>query len=125
MHVYSDCSWKGRQNAILHDSVYNGEFFDSRYDRQHWAEVGFNDSLSLWLPAEGMPSPLNTTQKGQLVIQDMLPIRAGSDALHFEVKTELDSDYWPLDKMTKTQGRSLTDGGILKPILTWTPTIGL
>jgi hypothetical protein len=124
MHVYSDPSWMGRQNAILHDSIYNGEFVDSRHDRPNWAQVGFNDSLSLWLPAEPMPSPVNETLHGQIVMQDMPPIRAGPDALHFEVTTAPISGYLSSNEIGQIQGAMLTDGGILKPIATWSPIIG-
>lgn len=47
IHVYSDRSWLGRQGALLHDSVYNGEFYDRRHERPGWSTVGFNDSLSM------------------------------------------------------------------------------
>lgn len=124
MHVYSDSTWMGRQNAILHDSVYNGEFVDSRRDRPNWSQVGFNDSLSLWLPAEPMPSPINETLHGQIVMQDMPPIRAGPDALHSEVTTAPISGYLSLNEIDEIKGAILTDGGILKPIATWSPIIG-
>ncbi|CAF1611436.1 unnamed protein product, partial [Didymodactylos carnosus] len=69
-------------------SIYNGELYDSRNDRPNWARAGFNDSLSAWIMPESMPSPLNSSCNGSLVLQDMLPIRAGSDALHVEVMTD-------------------------------------
>ncbi|CAF4994020.1 unnamed protein product [Rotaria sp. Silwood1] len=125
MNVHSDPTWMGRQSAILHDSIYNGEFFDSRNDRPNWAQVGFNDSLSLWLPAESMPSPINDSVHGQIVMQDMLPIRAGSDALHFEVTTKPIDGYLSSDDIGYMHGAMLTESGILKPIATWSPTIGV
>lgn len=124
MQVYSDPTWIGRQNAILHDSIYNGEFVDGRHNRFNWSQVGFNDSLSLWLPAEQMASPINETLHGLLVLQDMLPIRAGPDALHFEVIPESISDFLSSSDVGQVQGAMLTDHGILKPIATWSPTIG-
>jgi hypothetical protein len=124
LYVYSDPTWMGRQNAILHDSIYNGEFVDSRNDRLNWAQVGFNDSLSLWLPAELMLSPVNETSHGQIVMQDMPPIRAGPDALHFEVTARPIGGYLSSNDIGQIQGAMLTDGGILKPIAMWSPTIG-
>lgn len=124
MHIYSDRSWTGRQNAILHDSIYNGEFVDGRYDRPNWAQVGFNDSLSLWLPAEQMSSPVNETIHGRIVMQDMPPIRAGSDALHFEVTTRPLGGYLLSNSDSHIKGILLNGTGILKPIATWSPTIG-
>ena len=124
MHVSSDPTWMGRQGAILHDSIYNGEFVDSRNDRPNWAQVGFNDSLSLWLPAEPMASPVNKTLHGQIVMQDMPPIRAGLDALHFEVATKPIGEYLSSIDAEPIHGASLSDGGIIKPIATWSPTIG-
>ncbi|CAF1091208.1 unnamed protein product [Adineta ricciae] len=121
----SDTTWIGRQNAILHDSIYNGEFVDSRYDRTNWSQVGFNDTLSLWLPADEMPSPLNKTLPGHLVMQDMPPIRAGADALHIEVSTEPIGEYLTPSEVGQILGGKLSDGGVLKPIATWSPTIGV
>lgn len=80
--------------------------------------------LSLWLPAEPMVSPLNETIHGRLVMQDMLPIRAGPDALHFEVTTKPLSNYLSPEDIGSIQGVPLSDSGRLKPIATWSPTIG-
>jgi hypothetical protein len=87
MHVVSDQTWAGRAGSIKHDNVYNGEIYDSRYERPNWAKVGFNDPLSAWITSDLMPSPLNSSINSSFVLQDMLPIRAGYDALHFEVLT--------------------------------------
>jgi Alpha-L-rhamnosidase N-terminal domain len=122
--VYSDLTWMGRQNAMLHDSIYNGEFVDSRHDRPNWSQVGFNDTFSLWLPAERMTSPINETLHGQIVMQDMPPIRAGPDALHFEVTVTPVGGYLSSNDIGQIRGATFADGGILKPISTWSPTIG-
>jgi hypothetical protein len=86
MQVLSDLTWTGREGSIKHDSVYNGEFCDSRGNRPGWAQAGFNDSLSAWIIPESLSSPVSTS--GLLVLQDMPPIRAGEDALHFEVTAD-------------------------------------
>ncbi|UJR17759.1 hypothetical protein I4U23_004657 [Adineta vaga] len=118
MNVSSDQTWRGRQGSIIHDSVYNGEFVDARYDRPEWAQVGFNDSLSLWITPEILPSPVNITSGGQLTLQDMPPVRAGPDALHFEVEYDVDEkkSYLSKEESGTILGASLKDGGILKPI---------
>ncbi|CAF0783806.1 unnamed protein product [Adineta ricciae] len=118
MHIFSDQTWRGRQGSILHDSIYNGEMIDARYDRPDWSTVDFHDRLSLWLTPEIMPSPINTTSKGQYTFQDMPPIRVGDDALHFEIDTSSIS-------MDGIQGASLYNGGVLRPISVSTPVSGV
>ncbi|CAF2633920.1 unnamed protein product [Rotaria sp. Silwood2] len=127
MNVYSDQTWKGRQGSIIHDSVYNGEFVDARYDRPNWAQVGFNDSLSLWITPEILPSPVDIIANGQLTLQAMPPIRAGSDALHFEVEHGVDEkkSYLLKEEIGNILGASLKDGGILQPISVSTPVLGV
>ena len=127
MNVYSDQTWKGRQGSIIHDSVYNGEFVDGRYDRLNWTHVGFNDSLSLWITPEILPSPVDTTVNGQLTLQDMPPIRAGPGALHFEVEYDIDEDSSYLSKKDtgKILGASLKNEGILHPISVIIPTLNV
>ena len=127
MNVYSDQSWKGRLGSILHDSVYNGEIVDARYDRPHWTQVGFNDSLSLWISPEILPSPVNIAEGGQMSLQDMPPIRAGPDALHFEVDLEIDPtiSYLSKEEIETIRGASFKDGGILRPISMSTPSLSV
>jgi hypothetical protein len=120
MEVVSDQTWTGREGSIKRDSVYNGELSDSRNDRPNWAQAGFNDSLTPWIMPESMPSPLNISLNGSLVLQDMPPIRAGLDALHFEVLTNSEQQgYLNADDIGEIIGAKLTDGGILKPIDMW------
>ena len=125
--VYSDQTWKGRQGSIVHDSVYNGEIVDSRYDRPKWATVGFNDSLSLWMTPEILPSPVNITLNGQMTLQDMPPIRAGVDSLHFEVDETRKqfSNYLSDHEIGPILGVPIKDSGILKPISVSAPVLGV
>ena len=127
MNVYSDQSWKGRLGSILHDSVYNGETVDARYDRPNWTQMDFNDSFSLWITPQILPSPVNIAEGGQMSLQDMPPIRAGPDALHFEVDLEIDprSSYLSKEEIGTIRGASLKDGGILHPISMSTPSLGV
>ncbi|CAF1345301.1 unnamed protein product [Rotaria sordida] len=75
---------------------------------------------------ESMPAPLNSSRNGSLVLQDMLPIRAGSDALHFEVMTDSQQqDYLDPKDIGEIKGAKLTDGGILKPVAMWTSDSGI
>ena len=117
MEVVSDQTWMGREGSIKHDSVYNGEIYDGRSDRPNWAQAGFNDSLSAWIAPTSMPSPLNSSLNGSLVLQDMPPIRAGLDALHFEVPINRED-------IDKIKGATLTEGAVLKPIAMWTSDSG-
>jgi hypothetical protein len=66
-------------------------------------------------------SPINETPTGILALQDMPPIRAGPDALHFEVPTtdSLQQSYLTRDDIGEIKGASLMDGGLLKPVDTW------
>ncbi|CAF0891622.1 unnamed protein product [Adineta ricciae] len=125
--IYSDQTWKGRQGSIVHDSVYNGEIVDSRYDRPNWAQVGFNDTLSLWITPEIMPPPVNVTANGQMTLQDMPPIRAGIDALQFEIDnpSEIINSYLTKEDIGDIQGGQLRDGGVLKPVSVSTPVLGV
>ncbi len=126
MEVVSDQSWTGRAGSIKHDSIYNGEFYDSRDDRPDWTRPGFTDSLSAWIPPDSLPSPLNTSINSSLVLQDMLPIREGPDALHVEVNTDRQQQgYLTSEDIGETQGANLTDGGILKPIARWKSSSGM
>ncbi|UJR09426.1 hypothetical protein I4U23_013666 [Adineta vaga] len=118
IQICSDQTWSGRQGSILHDSIYNGEIIDARYERSHWSEVDFHDRLSLWLTPEIMPSPIDMNLNGQYTFQDMPPIRVGNDALHSEIN--ISSEY-----MNEIIGASLYDGGILKPISVSTPVSGI
>jgi hypothetical protein len=120
MQVVSDQTWIGRVGSIKHDSVYNGEIYDSRDDRPDWTRPGFKDPLSTWIAPDSMPSPLNTSINSSLVLQDMLPIRAGPDALHFEVNTDSQQQgYLTAADIGEIHGANLTDGGILKPVARW------
>jgi hypothetical protein len=126
MEVFSDQTWTGREGSIKHDSVYNGEIYDSRSDRPNWAQAGFNDSLSAWITPESMPSPVNISNNGMLVLQDMPPIRAGLDALHFEVQTDNQQQgYLNREDIGEIKGAKLTDGAILKPVAMWMSDSGM
>jgi len=126
MQVLSDQTWIGREGSIKHDSVYNGEVYDSRSDRANWARAGFNDSLSAWIMPESLPSPVNGSTIGLLILQEMLPIRAGPDALHFEVAADgSQHGYLTRDEIGEIKGASLTDGGIIKPVAEWSSDSGM
>ncbi len=126
LEVVSDLTWTGRESALRHDSVYNGEFYDSRNDRPDWARAGFSDSLTAWIQPELMPTPINSTINGSLVLQDSLPIRAGRDALHFEVLTDSQQQgYLTVEDIGEIKGGNLSDGGILKPVAAWISRTGI
>ena len=123
MQVVSDLTWTGREGSIKHDSVYNGEIYDSRSDRPNWSRPGFNDSVTTWIAPESLPSPLKNG--GILVLQDMPPIRAGSDALHFEVMPDdLQHSYLTVEDIGEIKGPSITNGTVLKPVSIWSSESG-
>lgn len=125
MQILSDKTWQGREGAIRHDSVYNGEISDGRYDRPDWSKPNFNDSLTPWITPEILPSPVNLTDGGKLVLQDMPPIRAGADALHFEVITDgHQQSFLTYEETGEIKGASLTQGSVLKPVDSWMSDAG-
>lgn len=125
MELFSDQTWTGREGSIKHDSVYNGEFCDSRNDRSNWARPGFNDSLSAWIMPDLLPSPVNMSLGGIIIVQDMPPIRAGNDALHFEVPADNHQrSYLTAEELGEIKGARLTDGGVLKPVNMWSSDSG-
>jgi hypothetical protein len=90
------------------------------------ARAGFNDSLTAWIQPELMPTPINSTINGSLVLQDSLPIRAGPDALHFEVLTDSQQQgYLTVDDIGEIKGANLSGGGILKPVAAWLSHTGI
>lgn len=124
MQVLSDLTWTGREGSVKHDSVYNGEIYDARTERVGWAQPGFNDSLSVWITPEALPSPLDTT--GVLTIQDMPPIRAGYDALHFEIDVNgHQRSYLTAQDVGEIKGVSLANGSVLKPVAMWGSESGM
>jgi alpha-L-rhamnosidase len=126
MQVLSDQTWRGREGSIKHDSVYNGEICDSRNDRPDWTRPGFNDSLSAWIMPESLPSPIDGSSTGIIVLQDMPPIRAGLDALHFEVTVDgQQQGYLNAEDVGEIKGASLTDGAVLKPVAMWNSESGM
>ena len=124
MQVLSDLTWTGREGSIKHDSVYNGEFCDSRGNRPGWSHAGFNDSLSAWITPESLLSPVSDS--GLLVLQDMPPIRAGEDALHFEVTTDNQQhSYLTTEDVGEIKGASLTAGAVIQPVSSWNSESGM
>ena len=63
--------------------VASGEDYSQQRERPGWSKVGFTDPLSLWLPAEEMPSPL--LENGTISLQQMPPVRIGDAALHSDL----------------------------------------
>ncbi len=73
-----------------------------------------------------MPSPRNISANGSLVLQDMPPIRAGLDALHFEVMPDIQQQsYLTVKDIGEVKGAKLIDGGVLKPVAMWKSESGI
>ena len=82
--VLSDTSnWRAAQGPIIYDSLYNGETFDARLDRQlnGWAEPGFDNknttgTATVWYqPREAKTEASNATLSSQL-FQPVRQVRA-------------------------------------------------
>lgn len=120
MQVLSDQSWKGREGSIKHDSVYNGEICNSQDDRPDWTRHSFHDPYSAWITPELLLSPVNSSLNGTFVLQDMPPIRAGQQALHFEVSLDdQQHSYLTTEDIGEIQGASLARDTLLKPVAAW------
>lgn len=119
VQVISDLTWTGREGSVKHDSVYNGEIYDARSERVGWAQPGFTDPLSAWITPEVLPSPISGSD-GIFVLQDMPPIRAGYDALHFEVDVNgHPRTYLAAGDVGEIKGVSLANGSVLQPVAVW------
>lgn len=125
MQVISDLTWRGREGSIKHDSVYNGEVCDARNNRRDWAKAGFNDTVSAWIAPESLPLPISGSPTGIVVLQDMPPIRAGVDALHFEVNTNQEHSYLTNEDVGEINGASLAAGVVIQPIAVWNSESGM
>jgi len=115
--VVSDSTWMGREGTVTSDSPFMGESYSALKERSGWTLPGFVDTLSAWLPAQVLPSPLtnpNSTQYG-LRLQTMDPVRAGPAALH--IATSGTQNF--------TSGVDLTKGGTLHPIAVTGPVVGV
>lgn len=125
MQVLSDQTWTEREGSTIHDNIYNGQMYNSQTDRPNWSRAASNDSLSAWIMPESLPSPIDGAPTGFIVLQDMPPIRAGSDALHFEVMVDdFQQSYLSREDIGEIKDASLTNGGILKPIAMWSSDSG-
>jgi alpha-L-rhamnosidase len=67
--IESDASWKSADSPIVSNTIYSGEVYDARRERQGWGSPGFNDSS--WDAALIVAPP-----QGQLSAQMLPPIRA-------------------------------------------------
>ncbi|MGC9086716.1 MAG: family 78 glycoside hydrolase catalytic domain [Thermoproteota archaeon] len=66
--IVTDSSWKTTNSPILYNSIWNGEVYDARLEKEGWNMPDYDDSN--WSNVEIVPSP---TQR--LVSQVMPPIR--------------------------------------------------
>ncbi len=66
--IATDNSWKRSTGAITYDSIYGGENYDARLEKNGWDTAGYDDSQ--WRAVNVMEAP-----KGILAAQEMPPIR--------------------------------------------------
>jgi alpha-L-rhamnosidase len=67
--IVSDSNWKVSTGPIVFDSIYGGETYDARLERNGWDTADYNDAG--WAVAEVLEAP-----KGKLSAQAMPPIKA-------------------------------------------------
>jgi len=70
--VTSDETWRTNRGAIYFNSVFQGEYYDARREKDNWNQSGYQDAE--WSPAEQVSGPL-----GQLKPHLMPPIRELSE----------------------------------------------
>ena len=109
--VGSDNSWKCSSGPIKENSVWNGEIYDAREEREGWTEPSFDTSE--WLPVQEAAAP-----GGKLVSQMMPPIRTekvlraesmekveGEDAYLFDFGENITG--WPMLTVSGEQGKEV------------------
>ena len=114
--VVSDGSWMGREGSVSSSSPYMGEAYSAMRERDGWSSASFTDSLTLWINASLLPSPLvpaNSTLNG-LRLQTMEPIRFGDAALH--IATSGTALMGEAEGVRPLIGADLLGGGVLHPV---------
>ena len=66
--IISDTSWKTTPSPVIFSSIYGGEDYDARAEKQGWNDVGYDDSnwtaVRMVSPPHGMPEPETTYPLG-------------------------------------------------------------
>jgi len=87
--VTSDTDWKTSLSPIIFNSIYTGEHFDARLDREGWNRAEFNDSK--WKNAIPVGAPSTN-----IISQVMHPIRI-TEKIPAKSVTRLDKYTWLFD----------------------------
>jgi len=66
--VASDASWRAATGPVTYSTIYDGETYDARLERDGWSVAGYADDD--WAPAETIDLPMET-----LVPQENWPVR--------------------------------------------------
>jgi len=75
--IVTDGSWKVAESPILFNSIYNGETYDARQEKDGWDRYGYDDHT--WQSAQLIPSPtvfLRSRQMPPLEVRTTLRPRA-------------------------------------------------
>jgi alpha-L-rhamnosidase len=62
--IVTDGSWKVAKSPILSNSIYNGETYDARQEKDGWDRYGYDDHA--WQPAQVMSAPAGVLRSRQM-----------------------------------------------------------
>ena len=114
VNVYSDTTWQGTTGPTLHDGIYQGSLFDSRWDREGWSESGFVDPYARWINATQLPSPVGSN--GLLALQGHDPIRLPPDNLHVATSAAAHPTSPSQPEWVRGGDLVVDQGGVIQPV---------
>lgn len=87
--VYSDLSWRKQDSPVIFNSIYTGEHYDARLEKEGWSTASFDDSQWQGVALRSAPS-------NQITSQQIRPIRNVSE-LPAQKVTKFDDRTYVLD----------------------------
>lgn len=87
--VYSDLSWRKQDSPVIFNSIYTGEHYDARLEKEGWSTASFDDSQWQGVALRSAPS-------NQITSQQIRPIRNVSE-LQAQKVTKFDDRTYVLD----------------------------
>lgn len=94
-NIISDAGWKTAPSPITYSSIYGGESYDARLEKQGWDQPGFNDQH--WKEAQVVSGPEN------LASQTMDPLKV-TDILPTKKITQPKAGIWVYDVAQNASG---------------------
>ena len=99
-NIITDETWKVTEGPVISNSIYFGDVYDSRLEKDGCCKVGYNDEN--WNYAGVVPKP-----EGQLKFQNMEPIRK-TDIFRPEIRKYKDGTYMILNPVMTTGWAKIT-----------------